>query len=520
MAESVSAGEAESIALDVKKKMKRQEIEAIDQRLEALKISYVESQRLAGMSEEALAKSDGIKEIIKGAVEYAAQQIDKCFLEDMLNRLVSPDDEEKNLKSFITALFGILEAKGPVLTVNTSITNFKETHGENLSDDVKTEIDKQLAALETTRLLGIAKYEAANDLLHSLSTNPEGVEGSEGAGPKTSLNEAVKRYAFELAVKKYNVYDRSVKIHSSVMHKYAKKQKVRKCATVIDPRPPSAVVYTQAVSEGHTLWSPVWQLMSRDDNNDSVMRATTDYSKVCGLALPRFLGICASNTMHYRDDGESGLSSRAKRRRKAQRRMTIAVAGAITIPYWKIGGDDDDDINPGDFVAFKHWNLNLGIASKNPALFQEFRVTPKGEFMCPIVKYNKGDKNHMPFGVCLGLETTYGRSEMTVLLRKDACENYRRVRFEEIGKEPETGLHDFLSSRDYHDFVRENAEHYEETFKDVTAVDAAKTRYNSATEALAAELEGVESEQETHFKTYFEGGGEGQQAEDQDEEDA
>ena len=99
-------------------------------------------------------------------------------------------------------------------------------NGENLSDDVKTEIDGILADLETTRLLGVAKYEAANDLLHSLSTNPEGVEGSEGAGPKTSLNEAVKRYAFELAVKKYNVYDRSVKILSSYMHKYAKEEKM------------------------------------------------------------------------------------------------------------------------------------------------------------------------------------------------------------------------------------------------------------------------------------------------------
>lgn len=184
---------------------------------------------------------------------------------------------------------------------------------------------------------------------------------------------------------------------------------VRYVRAIHDPPPLSGMVVTQMKAPyGHVMHHPVFRLT----NNEG----TTDIAKTGVNLETGFSGVCISNTFIH----ESDSATKAKRRRRNEQRMAVAVAGNITMPY--ISMKDSIEPEPGSLVAFR-CRGSKGL----------FRLLEGTEQQCPVIcKYDpkncvKGmDKGSVafepnsctaPFGVCVSVRPD--EQQITVLLRLD-----------------------------------------------------------------------------------------------------
>ena len=152
--------------------------------------------------------------------------------------------------------------------------------------------------------------------------------------------------------------------------------------------------------------------------------ASAEYKYVPSDVYRGFVGICVSNTRLSPLKTET--SSRSAKRQKVaakqlDERMTVAVAGQITIPFIS----EDDPPKPGDLVAFARPQLRYCAVVKGT----EGREVP--EIMPPIGAFDadafsKGNCS-APFAVCTAIHVhtdddprSYEQPEtITLLLRMD-----------------------------------------------------------------------------------------------------
>jgi hypothetical protein len=244
---------------------------------------------------------------------------------------------------------------------------------------------------------------------------------------------------------------------------------------IVDPQKPSGLVMTQIMSGGsHVMYHPVFKALSDEqkteitpDGADKLFTsdekskeeslkglttvifnkklldpsATTDGYRTVDM-LRGFVGVCVSNTMVTPETGRP----KAKRRKREEPRMTLAVSGTVTLPWFagpKNTEDDGSTIVPGDLVAFSiiHSPRYLSINDNATAgdwitsgSRKEFRVltgtedSEHPEYIPRIRKfddakvYSKSNSRFYqtcsaPFGVCVGIDEEAG--QITVLLRLD-----------------------------------------------------------------------------------------------------
>ena len=159
--------------------------------------------------------------------------------------------------------------------------------------------------------------------------------------------------------------------------------------------------------------------------------------------LQGFAGVCVSETRLEPSTDDEPPSAK---RRKANPHMTVAVAGTVTMPFFKGASvdpeDDGSDVKPGDLVAFAVTILNseagdfqagdlraLAGTKKRPGAAVEY-VPRIRKFVEDDVLYCQKEGSSVefgwnctaPFGVCVGLNEEAG--QITVLLRMDLYHSY------------------------------------------------------------------------------------------------
>ena len=184
---------------------------------------------------------------------------------------------------------------------------------------------------------------------------------------------------------------------------------VRSVRAIHDPPPLSGMVVTQMKAPyGHVMHHPVFRLADNE--------GTTNIAKPGVNLETGFSGVCISNTFIH----ESDTATKAKRRRRNEQRMAVAVAGNITMPY--IPMKDSIEPEPGNLVAFRCRRTR-----------KLYRLLEGTEQQCPVIcKYDpencfdgmdKGSAPYKPnsctapFGVCVSVRPD--EQQMTVLLRLD-----------------------------------------------------------------------------------------------------
>lgn len=253
---------------------------------------------------------------------------------------------------------------------------------------------------------------------------------------------------------------------------------------ISDPTKPSGLVMTQIRSGGsHVMYHPVFKAYTDDAFNKPVFRDDTfkeptgkdiieedkahpkyDEKALVGLTtavfrenllpgststnykvidlLRGFVGVCVSNTQTAPASGTRSV----KRRKREEPRMTLAVAGTITMPYFKGSAVDSSAdgsiIQPGDLVAFAMFfspKYTNGGDNWCPAQRKDIRVLAgtegldHPEYVPRIRKFVDGHvysydsglfKNSCtaPFGVCVGIDEE--AEQITVLLRMDLYHSF------------------------------------------------------------------------------------------------
>lgn len=243
---------------------------------------------------------------------------------------------------------------------------------------------------------------------------------------------------------------------------------------IVDPEKPSGLVMTQIMSGGsHVMYHPVFKALAFEDRkgitpdaadelftsderskekslkglttvifNKKLLdpSATTDGYRTVDM-LRGFVGVCVSNTMVTPETGRP----KAKRRKREEPRMTLAVSGTVTLPWFagpKNKAEDGSIIVPGDLVAFSIIHSPAYLTKRADAgkwitngSRKEFRVlagTEDSEHPEYIPRIRKFEDDNVyklsltkqfyetcsaPFGVCVGIDEEAG--QITVLLRLD-----------------------------------------------------------------------------------------------------
>jgi len=241
---------------------------------------------------------------------------------------------------------------------------------------------------------------------------------------------------------------------------------------IADPPKPSGLVLTQVKSMGsHVQYHPVFKckrsynefgtpsepdtrMLEKGKDGETCLRGLTSLiyrANASGISEPSvaeerrrmsnvvtgFLGVCVSNTRVMPHDLERGSGRAVKRRKREDPRMTVAVAGTVTMPFFKGGAGNAGDgsvIQPGDLVAFAVPSFGKFQASDIRVL-EGTQGLPFPEYLPRIRKFDEAQCNvptdtatdfkdncTAPFGVCTAINED--EHQITVLLRMDLYHSY------------------------------------------------------------------------------------------------
>ena len=143
-----------------------------------------------------------------------------------------------------------------------------------------------------------------------------------------------------------------------------------------------------------------------------------------------FCGVCISNTELVSSDETASFNRSAKRRKREDPRISVAVAGTVTMPFWIPSAyrDGEEPIVPGDFVSFIGDGL-LRANSDNVRVLDGTQGRKVPEYTVRIRKFHEPSTRRgarrtctAPFGVCVSVNPDEG--QITVLLRMDLYHTY------------------------------------------------------------------------------------------------
>ena len=213
---------------------------------------------------------------------------------------------------------------------------------------------------------------------------------------------------------------------------------------IVDPPKSAGIVMTQMKSVGsNAMYHPVFKQSavgktSRPTSKEEQIHGKDKFLTVLGMTSVKypskfadpsaeagdvtanlkhgFCGVCFSNTKLVSADETDSFSRSAKRRKREDPRISVAVAGTVTMPFWELTGTKNT-VKPGDFVAFA-----LGDNDDDVRVLHGSQSRKVPEYTPRIQAFTADRTCSAPFGVCVSVRPE--EFQITVLLRLDLYNTY------------------------------------------------------------------------------------------------